>query len=193
MRGVQDTSPEASPLAESETKAAGAGSTPQPKPESQSTSGATGPQQLELAQVTAAWDQVLQIVRQRNPTTQAALNTGCEPVEVADNQIVVTFPFPFLREKLRDSQRLMEIQDAIGEVFHARCRVKFVLASEYTPKKGHRPAKTADTEPHIVEEPGPEREEKPQARGPVLCDDDLDQIKNWAEKHGGETTVINVQ
>jgi DNA polymerase-3 subunit gamma/tau len=160
---------------------------PGPGPENKATSSPPAAQDFGLHKVVDAWEQLLGAVRQRNPTTQAVLNTGCEPVEVNGNQIVVTFPHAFLREKLRDPQRLMEIQEAMGEVLKTRCRVKFVLASDYAPGH-HAPSPTA---PAKLEEPALGVEKEPPAQGTPLAEGDLDQIKDWAEKHGGQTKVIN--
>ncbi len=134
----------------------------------------TAPGQLTLEMVEREWDEVLHAVRLRNPMTQGLLNTGCEPVEVNSSEIVITFPHSFLRERLRDPQRKMEIQEAIDEVLGTTCGVKLVLASEYAPDQ---PASSAP--------PTPEPDEVP-----TLDKDDLDQISRWADEHGGATTVI---
>jgi hypothetical protein len=129
-------------------------------------------EQLAMGQVERAWDQVLQAVRQRNPATQGLLNTGCKPVEVNGNEIVVTFPFPFLGEKLVDPQRKEEIQESLSDILHARCRIKFVLASEYTPRQ---------QAPGAALDPGPQQ--TPASGVP-------DPISQWAEKHGGQAKFI---
>jgi hypothetical protein len=121
-----------------------------------------------LDRVEQAWGQVLLAVRRRNPATQAVLNTGCKPVEVNGDEIVVTFPFAFLREKLGDPLRKMEIQEALSEVLSARCLLKLVPASEYTPR----------------EQSGP-RNPAPESRMPPLDDQEMTQLSNWAEEHGG--------
>jgi DNA polymerase-3 subunit gamma/tau len=123
---------------------------------------------LVVEQVEGAWDQVLQAVRQRNPATQAVLNTGCKPVEVNDDELVVTFPFPFLREKLGDPQRKAEIQDALAEVLHLNCRLRLVLASEYTP----RPTAGRAAPPSTPEGGVP------------------DPISQWAKEHGGQAKYL---
>ena len=128
---------------------------------------------MTLKQVQQAWAQVLQAVRQRNPATQAVLNTGCEPVEVNGDEIVVTFPFPFLREKLGDLQRRMEIQEALSEALHTRCRLKLVLAAEYTPPQQAQPTAPA-----------------PAASEPALGDQALDEISRWAQERGGQARIV---
>jgi DNA polymerase-3 subunit gamma/tau len=129
---------------------------------------------LALAQVQGNWERVLQVVRQRNPTTQGVLNTGCKPVEVNGYEIVITFPFPFLREKLRDPQRLMEIQDALSEVFDANCTVKLVLADEFKPRQSG----PAPSSPPAAEELRAKNVEVPA------------EIDRWASEHGAETRVL---
>ncbi|MGD2206010.1 MAG: DNA polymerase III subunit gamma/tau [Anaerolineae bacterium] len=138
--------------------------------EPESTSQASA-EALSLGQVVRAWDRILQTVRQHNPTAEGALRSGCEPVEVNGNEIVVTFPYPFLREKLGDPQRKMEIQDALTKVLDTKCRLELVLASEYTPRQ---------------QTPAPEK--TPVA---VAADDGVpDPISRWAEEHGGEASII---
>jgi DNA polymerase-3 subunit gamma/tau len=129
---------------------------------------------LTLQRLEGAWPQVLQAVRQRNPATQAALNTGCQPVEVNGAEIVVTFPFPVLREKLMAPQRQAEVQDALSEVLHDRCHVRFVLAKDYMPQQ-----------PAVKSTPSP----APSA-GPQKDQGFEEKIKGWAEKHGGQVTII---
>ena len=132
-------------------------------------------QALSLREVERVWPQVLQAVRQRNPTTQAVLNTGCQPVEVNGNEIIVTFPFPFLRDKLGDPQRRMEIQEALSEVLRTRCRLRLVLASEYTP--------SSDLSSTYSEEQG--------ANGGTLNDQTLGEIARWAQQRGVEATILS--
>jgi DNA polymerase-3 subunit gamma/tau len=121
---------------------------------------------LALPQVQQAWPQVLQVVRQRNPTTQAVLNTGCLPVEVNGDEIVVTFPFSFLRDKLGDAQRRAEIRDALSEVLGTNCRLRLMLASEYVPRPQANPT------PAAADEQVPE------------------EISRWAAEHGGQAKIV---
>jgi DNA polymerase-3 subunit gamma/tau len=137
---------------------------------------------LTLGQVEQAWGLVLQAVRQRNPATQAVLNTGCQPVEVDGDEIVVTFPYPVLREKLVDPQRRAEIQDALTEVLQARCRVKLVLAAEYKPRRQPSP------QPRPAPPESPPSEAAPDAQA---AEDDLPEaISRWAAQHGGEAKIV---
>jgi DNA polymerase-3 subunit gamma/tau len=132
---------------------------------------------LALERVQQAWDRVLQAVRQRNPTAEGALRSGCKPVEVNGEEIVVTFPYPFLREKLGDPQRKTEIQEALREVLQIGCHVRLVLASEYMPRQQVSPPA-----------PGPTAETAPSS---VAVDDEVpDPISRWAEERGGEAKVI---
>ncbi len=133
---------------------------------------------LTVEQVKRMWDRVLLAVRQLNPATQAVLNTGCEPVEVREDEIVITFPFPFLREKLGDPQRRSEIQEALSEVLHANCRLKLVLASEYTPRQPANPVAPAVAASESVSE------------APALDEQAIDEISRWAEERGGQAKVI---
>jgi DNA polymerase-3 subunit gamma/tau len=137
-----------------------------------------------LARVQEAWEDVLQAVRRRNPTAEGALRSGCQPVEVRGDEVVITFPYPFLREKLADPHRRVEIQDALNEVVGISCRLSLVLASEYTPRQPAAPAAAppaqATPEPGAAADPGPAGEQ-----GQVP-----DPISRWAEEHGGTARIV---
>jgi DNA polymerase-3 subunit gamma/tau len=119
---------------------------------------------LTLGQVQQAWGEVLQAVRKRNPATQGVLNTGCQPVDVVRDEVVIAFPYPFMREKLDDPQRKQEVQEALDSVLGVRCRLRLVLATEYTPT--------------------------PRPATPSLGDQEIDEISRWAAERGGQTTIL---
>jgi DNA polymerase-3 subunit gamma/tau len=147
---------------------------PAPKPAPVGTAPAVATGALSLVQVTRAWEEILQAVRRRNPTAEGALRSGCQPVEVRGEEIVVTFPYPFLRDKLADPQRRMEIQEALSEVVGGKCRIKLVLATEYEPQKAANPQPVA---------PSPAQGS---AGEPEMDDKDIAQIEEWAQKVGGQ-------
>jgi DNA polymerase-3 subunit gamma/tau len=148
--------------------------------------GSAASQAFSLDQLRGAWEEVLRAVRRLNPAAEGALRSGCEPVELNGNEIVVTFPYPFLREKLGDPARKMEIQEALGEVLGFKCRLKLVLASE------HRPSRPANPPPEIPQAAGPGAAASGvAARGAVAAgaemnDQDLDRLYRWAEEVGGQ-------
>ena len=141
---------------------------------------------LTIEAIKQSWAQVVQSVRQRNPATQAVLNSGCEPVDVEGNEVVLALSFPFLREKLGDPQRRTEIQDALSEVMGVACRVKWVLASEFRPRQ---PVAARPAAPAPPQEDRPEASE-PSAADPPLGGDALKEINRWAQERGGETQII---
>jgi len=133
---------------------------------------------LPLDQVVAAWKDILQAVRRRNPTTYGALNTDCRPVEVDGDEVVVTFPHVFLRDKLEHPERKNDIQDALNEILRARCRVRFVLAGDFRPRL--QPAAPEPAPPSAA--PAARVQE---AKG-ELDSGDMDQISRWARGVGGQ-------
>jgi DNA polymerase-3 subunit gamma/tau len=192
-RKVQDPPPVASPskpAAQAKTETRHIAERPAPalappadaEPETAATTEPIpGPQasaeHLTLEQVEDGWHRVLQVVRHRNPMTQGLLNTGCRPVDVRGDVIVVAFPYRFLREKLGDPQRTMEIQDAFSEVFDTNCRLKLVKESEHA---------SGQQAPPVSHPPTPEQT----APEPPLDEQALDKISQWAEEHGGQAKVI---
>jgi DNA polymerase III subunit gamma/tau len=138
------------------------------------TSSSVADRVLTLKEVVEGWSRVLLAVRQRNPMTQALLNSGCEPVEVNGQEIVVTFPYDFLGKKLRDVQRLAEIHTALSEVFGSQCRATLVLATDFAQR---RPLDSTTAGQAQV--------------APGLDAEALERISRWAEERGGETTIID--
>jgi DNA polymerase-3 subunit gamma/tau len=128
---------------------------------------------LALEDVRLAWKKILQAMRQRNRTTGAVLASDCWPVEVHGDQVTVTVPSRILAEKLRDAERMAEIEEVASEVLRTPCRVKLILASEYVAP--------ADSPPVP---PGEEGEE-PRAEGNVP-----DQVTRWAQQRGGKARLV---
>jgi hypothetical protein len=122
-------------------------------------------------------------VRQRNPATEGALRTQCKPVEVIGDEVVITFPFPFLREKLVDPKRKAEIQDGLTEVLHAGCRIKLVKASEYVPRPKADPtplpAVPGQSDP-VQQPPDAQLDEQQVAQ----------ELTRWAEERGGQVKIV---
>jgi hypothetical protein len=83
-----------------------------------------------------------------------------------------------LRDKLGDPQRKAEIQDALTEVLHARCRLTLVLASEYVPREQTNPAPPAA-------QSGPSGADAETGEEQVP-----EEISRWAEEHGGEAKFV---
>ncbi len=138
---------------------------------------------LTLAQVEQAWAMVLHAVRQRNPATEGALRTQCKPVEVSGNEVIVTYPFPFLREKLVDPQRKDEIQDAMAEVLKVNCRIKLVKDSEYVPDPAANPAPLPSM---------PAQSNPAEQAGDAQPDEQTvtEHVARWAEDHGGQVKIV---
>jgi DNA polymerase-3 subunit gamma/tau len=180
-----------SPQAEAKPRRVAEAPAPAPKAEAQATAAPVAvaePQppaaSLSVKQVQVSWDKVLQAVRQRNPTTYGALNTDCQAVEVNGNEIVITFPHPFLREKLNDSQRRTEIEEALSEVFGTTQRARFVMASEYTPRSRPSTVPAADRTA-----PAPAMDETPAS--PATEGEVPEPISRWAAERGAQVKLVD--
>jgi hypothetical protein len=170
-----------------------------------------------LAQVEGAWGEILHAVRQRNPLVEGALRTNCKPIEVFENEIVIAFPYPFLRDKLGDPMRRAEIQDALAEVLGGSYRLKLVMESEYRPRSqgGSQPqTETSGPNPHPanpgetgLQQPGaqvplPAAEAPPGPGAPEVEPPDAQPdeqasadavpkvISDWAEERGAKARLI---
>ncbi|MFC2023933.1 hypothetical protein ACFLT5_04280 [Chloroflexota bacterium] len=92
-------------------------------------------------------------------------------MSIALSEVILTFPFAFLGEKLNDPQRWIEIQESFGEVFGIDCRVTLVAASDYAS------GQTA--------EPGAQEPATNPAEAKAF-----DQISRWAKRRGGKTSIV---
>ena len=142
---------------------------------------------LSLSQVEQAWEMMLHAVRQRNPATEGALRTQCKPVEVAGDELIITFPYPFLKEKLVDPQRKAEIQDALGEVLKSTCRIKLLLASEYVPSRATNPVAVPAAAPSRQAQPNPAREVDANQMDVEAV---AQELTPWVEEQGGQITIV---
>jgi DNA polymerase-3 subunit gamma/tau len=142
---------------------------------------------LSLAQVEQAWEMMLHAVRQRNPATEGALRTQCKPVEVAGDELIITFPYPFLKEKLVDPQRKAEIQDALDEVLKSNCRIKLLLASEYVPSQATNPVAVPAAAPSRQAQANPAREVKATQ---MDVEEVAQELTPWVEEQGGQITIV---
>ena len=148
----------------------------------QTSTGPGGGGELTLDQVQRRWPEIINAVQALNKTTAAVLRSNCQPVDLIDDQIVVTVPSGILRDKLENPQRKVEIQEAVSSVLGARGRIRLALAAEYTPRA-----------------PRPAPQSQPQATTPGRTDqtartgDDqaLDEITRWAAERGGQTTIVD--
>ncbi len=80
------------------------------------------------------WPEIIGAVQALNRTTAAVLRSNCQPVDLADGQIVVTVPSAILRDKLENPQRKVEVQEAASSVLGASSRIRLVLEAEYKPR-----------------------------------------------------------
>ena len=160
---------------------------------------------MTIERVQRCWLEIIGAVHAINRTTAAVLRSNCQPVDLADGQIVVTVPSAILRDKLEDPQRRVEIQEAVSSVLGVRGWLKPVLAAEYAaraprpalqsqpqaapsslPDQATRTDERSESRPEGV----PERQRSvPSASG---ADDDqtLDEISRWAASLGGQATIV---
>ena len=117
--------------------------------------------------------------------------------EVAGMEIVVTFPYPFLKDKLGDPKRQVEIQEALSEVLGMDCRLKLVMASDFTPRKQANSVSPAPPAPVAatalpVDATGPAQTptagEKPEAQ---TGDEEVPEaLSQWVQERGGQIKIV---
>jgi len=138
---------------------------------------------MTLDQVQRRWPEIIGAVQALNKTTAAVLRSNCQPVDLADGQIVVTVPSSILRDKLEDPQRKVEIQEAVSSILGVRSRIRLALATEYAPRAS---GPALQSHPQAAT---PERSESQSVSG-VDDDQALDEISRWAAERGGQATIV---
>ncbi|HFD39294.1 MAG TPA: DNA polymerase III subunit gamma/tau [Anaerolineae bacterium] len=131
---------------------------------------------LTLAGVQARWSDFVESLNTRNKQTAAVFRSGCRPVEVVDDQVIVTVPSAILRDKVDHPRRKAEAQEVLTQVLGAACRLKLVLAAEYVPRQDPAPAPAAP----------------PQGKAAAPDDEQVpDEISRWAAEHGAQVRIIH--
>ncbi len=129
---------------------------------------------LTLAGVQARWSDFVESLNTRNKQTAAVFRSGCRPVEVVDDQVVVTVPSAILRDKVNHPRRKTEAQEVLTQVLGMACRLKLVLAAEYVPRQDPAPAA-----PPQGEAAAPDDAQVPAG------------IRRWAAEHGAQVRIIH--
>jgi DNA polymerase-3 subunit gamma/tau len=114
-------SPEPSPAAEAATEPAEVATEPVGVAES-------GDPALE--QVRARWHEIYAQARALNHRTGALLNSGCDIIEVSDEEVVFGFRFDVHVDKVNTSDNLAALQEAVDEVLGTGRRVRCVAAPD---------------------------------------------------------------
>jgi len=116
-----------------------------------------------LERVQAQWASYIDALNARNKVTAAVFRSGCRPVEVVDDQVIVTVPSAILRDKVDQPRRKAEAQEVLAQVLGTACRLKLVLADDYVPR----------TPP-----------------APAASDDIPEELSRWAAEHGAQIKTV---
>jgi DNA polymerase III gamma/tau subunit len=81
-----------------------------------------------LEQVRARWHEIYAQARALNHRTGALLNSGCDIIEVSDEEVVFGFRFDVHVDKVNTSENLAALQEAVDAVLGTGRRVRCVAA-----------------------------------------------------------------
>jgi hypothetical protein len=84
------------------------------------------------------WPDFLNALRPRDLKLEALMRS-CEPVDVEEDVIVLSFAHKFHRSKVEEDEKRRLVEDALSELFGRRLRVRCVTHRE----RGARPAQEA--------------------------------------------------
>jgi len=73
------------------------------------------------------WEQILKAVRERNPQTQALLNS-CRPLGMKGNTLVLGFNGDFAKSKMESGEHLEILQEVMTSMLGKSVPVKCVVA-----------------------------------------------------------------
>ena len=146
VSGKPEPEPEAPSGADggSETSQADVASQPEPEPEAQPEDeageleigkepakvAAKSQPGTEFQHVLEAWPELLSAAYDRDPQTQALLNS-CKPLAVDDNSLVLGFKSDLLREKMEKGHNLEIVIESLGEALDSELGVRCVLLQDW--------------------------------------------------------------
>ncbi len=84
----------------------------------------------EFQQVLGVWPELLSAAYDRDPQTQALLNS-CKPLAVDDNLLVLGFKSDLLREKMEKGHNQEIVIESLGEVMDSTLGVRCVLLQDW--------------------------------------------------------------
>ena len=84
----------------------------------------------EFQQVLDAWPDLLSAAYDRDPQTQALLNS-CKPLAVDDNMLILGFKSDLLREKMEKGHNQELVIESLGEVMDSTLGVRCVLLQDW--------------------------------------------------------------
>ena len=92
--------------------------------------GAKSQASTEFQQVLDAWPELLSAAYDRDPQTQALLNS-CKPLAVDDNLLVLGFKSDLLREKMEKGHNQEIVSESLSEVLDSKLGVRCVLLQDW--------------------------------------------------------------
>jgi DNA polymerase-3 subunit gamma/tau len=87
-----------------------------------------------LRHIARHWRQVLQVVRKRNPQTQALLNS-CKPLGLKDGALLLGFSTDLLRSKMEKPENVAIAQEALAEVLGLEIPVRCVVSASASDRR----------------------------------------------------------
>jgi DNA polymerase-3 subunit gamma/tau len=100
----------------------------EPEPESPRPVESISPGSLSLAVVQQNWSQVLDLVRSRDKSVQALLNST-RPADVQDEVITLHVAHEFARSKLSEGRARQLVEEVMNQIFRQECQVNFKVAA----------------------------------------------------------------
>ncbi len=82
-----------------------------------------------LEEIRRVWPKVLEAVKRDGRATHAILSEG-EPVEAGGDQVVVSFPYPFHRDKMAEEGHRRIVRAALARVLGREVQLEVVLGEE---------------------------------------------------------------
>ena len=151
-----------------------------------------------LAQVKAAWPRILQTVHSRSVRAEALLN-ACQPTGMEEASIILSFRYPFHRDKAEEEANRALIEEAVSSVLGGAHPIRCVLGTTQpaiTPpshsKEKRQPQGQAGPAEVVQEERAPAKsgeEVSPEEKLTAATDDPV--VQAMMERYGAR--VVDVQ
>ena len=135
---IERPTPKKAEKAPSEEEAAVSDETEVPASAPQPAAAAT-PVDAELEKLRARWKEVVDATKGMGSkgNLDALLRSACEPIEVADDTLVLGFYYDFHKEKIEDPKYRTMVESKVNEIFGRPYKIRCQLIERKAKDKGH--------------------------------------------------------
>jgi DNA polymerase-3 subunit gamma/tau len=115
---------------------------------------------ISIGKIEDNWNVFLKEIKPFNHSLASFLS-NCKPLEISGNTLVLVVPYNFYKDKLKEVQNKLTVEEVLAKIFKCTLRLKVLCEEEAGIKIKIRPSEISD-------EPGQKEEKKPSETSSLL-------------------------